>query len=171
MEAVGATSKTRCARGRTAGSRPTAGTARSSRTSFETEDAKREFLMGMHGFGADQLAAGRRPRSTSVAFRPAGRPGRRHGAPGDRRLPSAIRSCAAMVFDLPEAVPLAQRDRRRTRRSPTASRSSPATSSPIRCPPATCTPWAASCTTGPRRRSLKLLGANLRRACRRRRRC
>ena len=52
---------------------------------FRTEEAKREFLMGMHGFGVISS-----PRVVSAfdlsKFRSTGRPGGRDRAPGDRWL-------------------------------------------------------------------------------------
>ena len=125
---------------------------------FHDEEAKREFLMGMHGFGlisSPQVVAA----FDLCRFRRLVDLGGATGPPGRRRLPALPEPAGGRVRPAgggaagprrsSAASPVADRDRRSWR----------ATSSPIRCRRPTCTPWAASCTTGPRRRSCTLLAA------------
>ena len=73
---------------------------------FRTEEAKREFLMGMHGFGllSSPVVVSAFDLSRFESFVDLG------GATGHLALPpaSAYPNIRATVFDLPEAVPLAR---------------------------------------------------------------
>jgi acetylserotonin N-methyltransferase len=116
---------------------------------FQDEEAKREFLMGMHGYGLISsphivAAFDLSPFKTIVDL--GGATGHLVVAACERtrtrgrrvRLPAACRWRASWSDN---------------RQSPSASKSSPATSSPIRCRRGIYTPWGGFCTTGPSPRS------------------
>ena len=117
---------------------------------FRSEEAKQEFLMGMHGQGvissphvvaAFDLSRFRRLVDLG-------------GATGHLAMAACGRwpELRAVIFELPEALPLARKSSGRPRWS-IGSSSWRGTSSSTRCPRATCTPWAVSYTIGPRRRA------------------
>jgi acetylserotonin N-methyltransferase len=122
---------------------------------FKTEETRREFLMGMHGFGmiSSPHVVAAFDLSRFTRFVDLG------GATGHLAIAACERypRMKAVVSDLPEAVPLAKEI---VGASSVAERIEvvPGTSSPTRCQLAISTGSAESCTTGARIRFSSYLG-------------